>query len=106
MPNDAEDGGSCCFPAEHVPKSLLFQARSCSFGPLILQPHILLLQGSDAENPWLHSCAGKWVLPCFPSSIMNFWDEKIFSLLFNPGAPPGWKQDEVWDEINCTAPSH
>lgn len=100
--NLAEDGGSCCFPAEHIPKSLLFQVRSCSFGPLGLQPH-LLFQCSDAENPWLHSCAGKWVLPCFPSSIMNFWDEKIFSLLLNPCAPPGWKsrfqQDEVWDAI-------
>lgn len=68
----AEDGGFCCFPAEHIPKSLLFQMRSCSFGPLGLQPHLLLFQGSDAENPWLHSCAEKWVLPCFPSLDHEF----------------------------------
>lgn len=105
--NLAGDGGSCCFPAEHIPKSLLFQVRSCSFGPFGLQPHLLLFQGSDAENPWLHSCAEKWVLSCFPSLTMTFWDEKIFSLLLNPCAPPSWKsrfqQDEVWDAIRGCA---
>lgn len=123
--NLAGDGGSCCFPAEHVPKSLLVSCRTCPtlpavpseellICPLGLQPYLLLFQGSDAENPWLHSCAEKWVLSCFPSLTTNFWDEKIFSLLLNPCAPPAWKslfqQEKVWDAIcaralgNCSAP--
>lgn len=42
--NLAGDGRSCCFPAEHIPKSLLFQVRNCSFGPLGLQPLLLFQQ--------------------------------------------------------------
>lgn len=49
--NLAGDGGSCCFPAEHIPKSLLLQVGNCSFGPLHLQPLLLLFQAVMLKTP-------------------------------------------------------
>lgn len=85
---------------------LRYQARSCSFGtglhqdpnPIPSCKRVVMLENTLA----LFLCREIGaVLFCLLG--MNCWDEKIFSLLLNPCAPPGWKscfqQDEIWDVI-------
>lgn len=101
--NLAEEVRSWCFPMRHLPSRP--RCTNPGAGP---QPYVLLEAGSDAgKRPGSVSVQEKSVLCCFASLVMNCWDEKIFSLLLNPCAPPGWKsrfqQDEIWDAIRHRA---